>query len=640
MKNAFQNGKGWAKQWALALFSLLLICCCILPFVGGRGAVKAAAASDSPCEVQSYTVNAIVKEDRTIDFDETITFTLNQSFNSFYRSLPVEGDRFLNIHAECEGNEEFFFDVAENPDVDGFMDINCYGGLTRGKTLTYHFTYTMQVLSAANSVEGMIIDFVGAGWPFALNNVTVNVQFPAAVQELYVYSSAYGGDGNDYAVVTQSADKTSVTITAEKLPLCYSSTYYEYMAAAITVDFSFESGVLISPLSAYFQGGSLWVVLGCIVAILAVFIILRVRTMGKPPVSPIVGFEPPDGMDPLTAGVLIDGEVNTEDVTSMIYYFASKGYLRIVMDDDDPVLVRLVDAISADETPAAHTLFKGLFKRGGSVSISDLECNYYQSIDHAKQLLKVKEVPMYEKKSVTAFIVSLLLSALAFVAVPWLVGLVCVGQGMLTGYTLVMLIPVVLVGVFSYNYENYRYRRKSKRVGIIIGVILILVVGAIPFLFFNTNNVLTMLERILLLIVGYSILWGAKACLTRTQPYVSILERLLGFQEFLVVTKEDKIKFLLEKNPELFYDLLPYAQVLGVTNEWEEKFKGITMQPPRWYGGYCAYDYYLLTRGMRRVNSAMVSRPQPQSTTGRSGGGGSFGGFSGGGGGGGGGGFR
>jgi uncharacterized membrane protein len=97
---------------------------------------------------------------------------------------------------------------------------------------------------------------------------------------------------------------------------------------------------------------------------------------------------------------------------------------------------------------------------------------------------------------------------------------------------------------------------------------------------------------------------------------------------------------MLETNPELFYDVLPYAQVMNVSDEWEEKFKTITIKPPMWYDGdFNYFDYWLISRSMRSINLAMVSRPS-NTSVGGGGGGGFSGGFSGGGGGGGGGGFR
>ena len=114
--------------------------------------------------------------------------------------------------------------------------------------------------------------------------------------------------------------------------------------------------------------------------------------------------------------------------------------------------------------------------------------------------------------------------------------------------------------------------------------------------------------------------------------------------DFIVVTEEDKIKVMLEENPELYYKVLPYAQVLGVTDEWENKFKNILIEPHTLCTGseVTLFDYLVLDRCMRRAMVIAMTRPQPEggSRTGRSGGGGSFGGFGGGGFGGGGGGAR
>ena len=123
-----------------------------------------------------------------------------------------------------------------------------------------------------------------------------------------------------------------------------------------------------------------------------------------------------------------------------------------------------------------------------------------------------------------------------------------------------------------------------------------------------------------------------------------MLENILGFKEFIVVTEEDKIKVMLKENPELYYKILPYAQALGVTNEWEKKFESITMQPPTWYvGDFTFFDYLLLRSCMRSAMMRSMSAAMQQKGgrfVGRSGGGGSFGGFGGGGFGGGGGGAR
>ena len=123
------------------------------------------------------------------------------------------------------------------------------------------------------------------------------------------------------------------------------------------------------------------------------------------------------------------------------------------------------------------------------------------------------------------------------------------------------------------------------------------------------------------------------------------LGSILGFKDFILYTEEDKIKFMLEENPQLYYDILPYAQVLGVSNEWENKFKSIVIEPPKWCTGnvsFSVFDYMILNSMLRASFRSAMVRPQPKGGTflGGGGGGGHFGGFSGGGHGGGGGGVR
>ena len=101
---------------------------------------------------------------------------------------------------------------------------------------------------------------------------------------------------------------------------------------------------------------------------------------------------------------------------------------------------------------------------------------------------------------------------------------------------------------------------------------------------------------------------------------------------------------LLDENPEYYYDILPYAQVLGVSKQWENKFAGLYMEPPSWLDSHdstitASLALHSLSRSMRSNMTSMPSSSGGSSGGGFSGGGGGFsgGGFSGGGSGGGGG---
>ena len=49
--------------------------------------------------------------------------------------------------------------------------------------------------------------------------------------------------------------------------------------------------------------------------------------------------------------------------------------------------------------------------------------------------------------------------------------------------------------------------------------------------------------------------------------------------------EKDKLEMLVNDNPNYFFDILPYAYVLGVSDIWSKKFESIAIAPPTWYVG-------------------------------------------------------
>jgi len=126
----------------------------------------------------------------------------------------------------------------------------------------------------------------------------------------------------------------------------------------------------------------------------------------------------------------------------------------------------------------------------------------------------------------------------------------------------------------------------------------------------------------------------------RTDYYTYVLGLCLGFKTFLMTAEKDRIEMLLNQNPDYYYNILPYAQVLGVTKIWEKKFDGLLTQPPSWCYGAGAEASMFSARTMSNMMGTMQSSMTSSPSSSGGGGGGSFsgGGSSGGGSGGGGGG--
>ncbi len=120
-------------------------------------------------------------------------------------------------------------------------------------------------------------------------------------------------------------------------------------------------------------------------------------------------------------------------------------------------------------------------------------------------------------------------------------------------------------------------------------------------------------------------------------PYGNeILGKLKGFKRFLETAEKPQLEALVKKNPEYFYNILPYTYALGVSDVWMSQFETIAMQAPDWYVGYSTFNMYsfnhFMNSTMKSAQSAMSSSPSSSSSGGSFSGGGFSGGGSGGGG--------
>ena len=69
-----------------------------------------------------------------------------------------------------------------------------------------------------------------------------------------------------------------------------------------------------------------------------------------------------------------------------------------------------------------------------------------------------------------------------------------------------------------------------------------------------------------------------------TEYRLEMAGRLLGLRKFIEESELPRIRVLAAENPEYFYDVLPYASVFGLEEEWAGRFDGMAVPPPVWYG--------------------------------------------------------
>jgi len=368
-------------------------------------------------------------------------------------------------------------------------------------------------------------------------------------------------------------------------------------------------------------------------------------------------YYPPEDLNPAELGYIIDGKADAKDLTSLIYYWASKGYLAIEITGKTTYTLHKLAELGKEHLPYEHKMFKKLWALGGNdgtVTSGQLSERFYNTLATAMYELKsrysksdrrLSELGRDTASDILALVAmgsAVIIPVIAMAAAPAAVG----HEFLSTIFALMFFLPAYILIRWKGG-TVFEKRKGITRVLVNIAAVVLSVIGSL-LSFISCGFVAFGVFSFLLFSIAVPVaLCCAPGIRDRSEYGAYIIGRCLGFKNFLKTAEADRLEMLLNETPEYYYNILPYAQVLGVSDIWSEKFKGLETEPPAWFYGAdvsASTARYLMTRNMSRMNTNLRSVPVETSSGGGkfggfSGGGGSFGGgFSGGGGGGGGGG--
>lgn len=625
--------------FALFIFALIIAICCA--FAGSASSPTAAHAyGDYDFEFTSYSVTYDIRSDRTMDvqLDVTVHLTGWRSTGIIY-DIPVNaGDRVRNLKA-------YSLDTGTATPVDYSVEnddssmVSVYLDDYRNKyneTHSYRVTYEYAITKPTNK-NHLYLNAVGFGSDAVMNNVYVLIKLPDGLTDLNCFA---GRAGTNYEYGGYTVNGNEVSLALDFLPA----------HNGVTFDFGFEDGVL----STKTDMTPYWIIIiACVV--FAVLFALKFLCFNKNDLTPIPSFsvpvKPPEGdgapnavyddptreMDPLVMGKLIDNKVDNSDVTSLLYYWANKGYIKINMENDkDVVLIRIYNTLPNGTPSYQKMMYSDLFKGGEVVHVNSLANSFYSTVERVTKQVNAENKKLYDNKSFAVAVIFALLGALAAGVTPILTAMFTINKTLIFIAPLFIVIPALAVFALTLTVKYKTLKLKKSRL-----ILLYCAVGLLALLFsalylvLVPSYVIEPLPKFLLAAICFAIVMLSVSLICRKEEYTEKLNRIIGFKEFIETAEKDKLEEMLESNPEFYYNVLPYAIVLGVSDKWANKFAGLTVKPPQWATGNFSdtlFSAMMFNSLMRNVNTNMartfVSRPSSGSSSGFHG---SFGGFSGGG---------
>lgn len=552
-------------------------------------------------DIPRFQVAVDVAPDASVRITETIEAHFFSPRRGIYRTIPLEfaGSRIRIRDIRVTGHPY----QVERSRSQAEIRIGDPDRTVEG-LVVYEISYTLVPPPLPEGQEERFyLNLIGPGWQVPIHEAGFRVRMPAPADftPLRVTAGPVG-----------SEDTRRVEVTWDEHGFAGRSLGPLAPDEAITVFLPLPAGYYTEARTPGPLPGIL--VAGLSLALLLLAWILWHARGRDPQMIVTPQFYPPDGMTPAEAGYIIDRVVDDIDITSLILYWASQGYLTLeALPKDHFRITRVRDLPASQVKPFEFPLFRALFSHGDGtvVETSALAGSFHQEMTTAREMItawfrKAPDRRIYCRDSIRLSVLSTGLSlvplgALATLALYTADGYVF--HPLLAGLgLLVALVPFAGITLLVHALTRWRYRPRRTSVLQAAGASL-----------------------------GINALGGLTR--KRTPHGNEILGRVLGYKQFLEKAEKSRIERLLEEDPSYFYDTLPYAQVLRVTRQWARKFRGLSMEPPSWYVGTPGRHFHAmvfatsLDRSFRGATRALATNPKSNS----GGVGGLGGGFSGGG---------
>ena len=550
----------------------------------GSSTPVAVQNNSSQYYIASQTHNATYHQNGKITVTETIDVRFNALKHGIVHSLPEISRVVLN-------NSDGTHKIDQNVRLE-YSDIKCLSGhnlrveradnfssLYLGSEYsyansqeTYVFSYTITPDARYASYDIYYFNVLGFMTDTSVNQFTANITFEKPI--LDTNSQIFVGKPTSQTQIigVWNAEKTVLNLSANNLKF----------GEGVTVLVNLPDGYATAPISLTQD----IIVLVLILLMAALAVLLFKKKSNKTIITPVVQFTAKPEFTSADVGYIIDKKVNTEDIASLIIYWANKGFINII-EEGKKTYISCTNK-KFEGKLYEKQLFFSIFdatKCDQKINVKTLGTHITEAVREAKSQIPQENADIFSTSSSLARGAIALLVGLVFTVVLMLVNYRNVNDILLwcgLGVGVVSTVAMFLL-IQTADKKHTLTNRKNTLKYFACGVCLI---GAFVFsiISFNTfaDPLGTTFFALALVAVGGVLVTKFNV---RTDKGCKELGDVLGLKRFIEVAEKSRLEMLVKETPSAFYDVLPYAYVLGVYDKWCKKFESIDVGKPEFYYG-------------------------------------------------------
>ena len=562
-----------------------------------------------------FNVDVKVNKDYSYEFTETITVDFKYAKHGIYRKIPIASNYKIK-DISVEGG-----DVKVTKDRYANIRIGSPNSYVTGEK-TYIIKYKIYNYTRSDKENNIYVDVLPTEWETSIASSKVTVSLPSDFKytDMKSYSGSYGTSSEDNSKWTY--DKESNTLSYEDAAINYNSG----VTLMIKTPVDYWVG---APSKAWSNVANAMVLILCIVVV--IFLKLT-RKKDVDIVAPIM-FNPPEGITSAELGYLADGIVDKKDIASLYLYLASKGYIQIIEGSKKDITIKAL-AYPTEEPAFVKKTYDSIFgakssaKVGSTVSVKESGKSIGEAYDTIKSQLKDRytgDKDIISKASDAKGLLAKFVAAMGYIMSIALsayrggiIGALS-GDGVIPAIFGIVVILIVWASIWLlilHKLNEAYFYRKTLGAGRLTAKIVVWLL--IYYVYMSTLiNALYFLGRgeeasyVTLLLVIYTIVipFLLTNMQSRTEYNRKIYGEILGFKQFIETAELDRINELVESDPSYFYNVLPYAYVLGLTDKWIHKFNTIRIPEHTGFSSYntTTFNYMRMSAMMNNIQHSTYS---------------------------------
>ncbi len=521
--------------------------------------------------IKNYDVDIKISQNGYFDIEETIAVFFNEERRGIMRDIPkkisVNGEE-ISVklsYVEVEGHEHTMLSEGNNR-VIRIGEADTYLTGDQIYNIKYRITGAFIFEEDHTAFQYNVIH----NWDAPVMKVQFKIELPTDLDIRYNnYQVITGGNGENER--NASIEKNGRTIFGQSKSAMEP---YENITVAIKLPVDYiEKPIPPTPI---YKKDKIWVLpVACIIWFIGFF-----RNKSKSDLGIIEDkYFPPDNFSPAEVDAYYDNKVNTEDLISLLPYWADMGYIKMMSSSagapENELFFKKLKDLDPSVPEYQVILFNALFADEDMVILTELKNKIYSSTYSASSKLKkhLKSKALYDQEHYNLFH---------------------------SGKMIWISLALVALAVFSFIMGF-----------ILTGMGLVLSAGAVFIIHFLTPK--------------------------KSKDGIALQFHMLGLKQFLEKGDAQKTESLVRENPNYFEKMLPFAIAFGLDQSWMKKMEEYDIPAPHWYaynipGMYHQPNYKDFSQSFNVPEIKSVFTSAPASTGSSSSGGGFSGGGSAGGG--------